>query len=406
MPQREHAEPHDLRIQASGFEGGANPFATPNYYLIGNADSTAEILRLRLQGQTLLGRALEMENTRLREENGRLVERFWRQTLPGGTHMDQASYGRRPLAERIDSAGRSDLPHYVVNEHSPAPPAQVNPLRPPTVTVQPVGIHPRFLPLGKNFQEGGTGGPMFSRPQDWPDAIRQNPSMRPRGVRRWGTHTVNLDDLHVHVQIGDMIYGGNRPPGRRDPVDSQRQWKAIEAAFFREVVTIILQPHLFTEIQNQLTFDECTPHRQPFLAQPEDPNQLATRDVVQHLVQSGITEPWIGRDTVIGFARAYLRDWARHQAEITTSTKMGQLFLDLHPEGINDQNNRQFVEDAATDQEETWGGAIAEDSMQEDPETDPDMPSLEPASPDSPSIPQGSPRTQTPLDERVDYGDD
>ena len=47
MPQWGHAEPHDLRIQTGGVEGGTNPFTTPYYYIVGNTDSVTEILRLR-----------------------------------------------------------------------------------------------------------------------------------------------------------------------------------------------------------------------------------------------------------------------------------------------------------------------------------------------------------------------
>ena len=290
-------------------------------------------------------------------------------------------------------------PQRIVTERGRGFPAQASPARPPTVSVQPVGIHPRFLPLGNNFQEGGTGGPMFSQPLDWAEAIRRNPSVRPRGVRRWGTHTVNLDDLHIHVQIGRMVYGGNRPPGRRDPIDSQRPWKAIEAAFFREVVAIVLQPHLFAENQSQLTPEQCTPDQQPFLAHVDDPNQLATRDVVQHLIQNGVTESWLQLDETIGFACAYLRDWARHQADINTTTNMGQLFLELYPNGIENQYDRQFIEDALTSQE-VWRQVRVEAVTQDDD----DVPPLEPASPSASSVLQGSERAPTPMDERVDWG--
>ena len=81
----------------------------------------------------------------------------------------------------------------------------------------------------------------------------------------------------------------------------------------------------------------------------EDPTHLDPRDIIQHLVRMGITENWLQLDAVIGYARSYLRDWARHRSEITTDTEMGELFLSLYPEGIPHQNDRRFIEDAAAD---------------------------------------------------------
>ena len=95
---------------------------------------------------------------------------------------------------------------------------------------------------------------------------------------------VNLNDLHVYVQLGQMVYRGNQPPGHYNPVEPQRNWKAIKAAFFQGGVLIILQPHLLTEIHSQLTTDQCTPYKQPFLATVGNPNQLSKRDVTQHLI--------------------------------------------------------------------------------------------------------------------------
>jgi len=383
---------------------GANPPTTFTHTSLGSTDGTAEVLRLRLQGQELLTRALEVENTALRGEVDRLRECIRIRGPLVGSQLDRHPVGQRSLAERIDWTEQHSPPNRMVGGRGRVFNPRPVPLLHPTVAVQPLDIHPRFLPLGENFQEGGTGGPRFSRPQEWPDAVDRNASVRPRGVRRWGAHPVNLDGLHVYTQIGQMVYGGNRPPGRRDPVDSRRQWKSIEAAFFRETVTIILQPHLFVEARGQLSPIETAPIRQPFLANVNDPTQLAVRDVVRHLVQSGVTESWIRLDTVVGFARSYLRDWARHHADLTTATELGRLFLTLYPNGIPNQKDHQFVEDAVTDREETWGGNIAEVAM--DGENNDEIPPLEPISPSTPSPPLGSPRAQTPFDERLDWGED
>jgi len=394
---------HELPANA-GLGGGVNPSLTRTLSSPGSTDSATEVLRLRLQGQELLTRALEVENTTLRSEVDRLRECIQARGSLVENQLDQRSLERRPLAERITWTEQQPLRGRMIGGRGRGFFPRIGPLPPATVAVQPLDIHPRFLPLGVNFQEGGTGGPRFSRPQEWPDAIDGNPSARPRGVRRWGSHPVNLDDLHVHTQIGQMVYGGNRPPGRRDPVDNRRPWRAIEAAFYRETIAIILQPNLFLAIRGQLALNQPIPLRQPFLANVDDPNQLATRDVTQHLVQSGVTESWIRLDTVVGFARSYLRDWARHQTEVTTTTELGQLFLGLYPNGILNQNDRQFVEDAAIDQEETWGGTTAEVTMEE--EDNDEMPPLEPITPSTPSPPLGTPRAETPFDGRLDWGED
>ena len=388
----------------TGLGGGANPSWTYTHLVPGGADSTAEVLRLRLQGQELLTRALEVENATLHSEVNRLRECIQARNSLVRDQLDRHPPRQRPLSERIDPAGPQPLPNRVVSGRGRPFTPRTGPPLPPTVAVRPLDIHPRFLPLGENFQEGGTGGPRFSQPQEWPDAIANNPSARPRGVRHWGSHPVNLDDLHIHTQIGQMVYGGNRPPGRRDPVDSGRRWKAIEAAFFRETVAIILQPDLFLEARGQFAPNQPTPLRQPFLAYVEDPNQLVTRDVIQHLIQSGVTESWIKLDTVVGFARSYLRDWARHQtAGVIATTELGRLFRGLYPNGITNQDDPQFVEDAAMSQEKMQEGTPAEIAMEED---DDEMPPLESRSPSTVGPPMGSPRAQTPLDERLDWGDD
>ena len=378
MSQRGRPRPQLSRPTLGG--GGDNPFDDFTRVIPGNADDAANVLRLRLRGQAFLSRALELENQLLRRA--------------GGPDLG----GRRPLANRIDWSSHQPPAHTVVHGRGEVVIAEPGLVLPPVVVVQPVGVHPRFLPLGANFQEGGTGGPLFTRPQDWPDAIRKNPSMRPRGVRQWGTHLVNLDDLHVYIQLGRIIYGGNRPPGRRDPIDPQCPWKAIEAAFFRETVAIILQPHDFTEICRRLTHNQRTPYQQPFLAAMEDPNQLDRRDVVEHLIRSGVIENWIRLDTVTRYAQSYLRDWARHQAEITTATTLGRLFLSLYPEGIPHQKDRHFIEDALTG--EAWEeNGIVEEPMDEEDE----VPPLEPR---TPSPAQEITRIVTPEDEKLDWGED
>ena len=382
----------------SGLEGGANPFTTRTSSSPGSAGSATEVLRLRLQAQELLTRALEVENSTLRGEVVRLQGRIQARDPPIGDRFVRRQPEQRPLAERIDLAVPQPPPVRIVSGRGRAFPRAGPPL-PPTVAVRPVDIHPRFLPLGENFQEGGTGGPAFSRPQDWPDAIYRNPSARPRGVRRWGTHPVNLDDLHVYTQLGQLVYGGNRPPGRRDPVEPQRPWKAIEAAFFRGTVAIILRPHVFTEVHNQLTPEERALYRLPFLTAVGDPNHLATRDIAQHLIRSGITKSWTELDVVVGYARSYLRDWARHQPEITTATDLGQLFITLYPAGISRQDDRHYIEDAEVE-DDAWGGNLLAGAPMD--EGDDDMPPLVSVTPTPPQ----SPRAITPEDERLDWGED
>jgi len=406
MSHRGRPRPPRTQPNSDDLNGGANPYRGRNHPPAGRTDSpTDQILRLRLESQGLLSRALEMENSMLLGEIRHLRERARSNASPGaGRPQDQPpDLGRSPqpqsLAERIDWVRNQPPPHAVVDHRSGMVTFRTDATRPPTVDVRPVGIHPRFLPLGDHFQEGGTGSPLFSRPQDWSNAIDENPSVRPRRVRRWGTHSVNLDDLHIYVQLGQYIYGGNRPPGRRDPIDPQRPWRMIEAAFFRATVALILQPRTFTDIYKRLTPDQRTPYQQPFLAPVGDPNRLDPRDIVQHLVRSGIIEHWFRLDTVIGFAKSYLRDWARHQAQITATTELGQLFMAEYPSGITHQNDCDFVEDAANE-EDTWEeNETVEVSMDEEDE----IPPLEQQTPSSPA---GTPRTMTPEDERVNYGDD
>ena len=273
-----------------------------------------------------------------------------------------------------------------------------NPPWTPMVAIQPVGIRSRFFPLGIFFREGGTGGPLFSRPQDWPDEIYRNSPAWPRGLQHWGTYPVCLDDLHVYLRIGQMVYRGNRPPGRRNPIENQQPWKAIESTSFRERVVIILQPRVFTKIHDQLSPDQRTLDCQPFLSNVVEPNQLATDEVVQHL----ITESWTRHSEVIGFTRAYLREWARHQTWIIVTTDMGHLFLDLYPDGIANKDNPHFIKDMELSYE-VWGETRTVAPMGEVEYAD--VPPLESVTPSTTS-PQESPGAWTPLEERVDWGVD
>ena len=100
---------------------------------------------------------------------------------------------------------------------------------------------------------------------------------------------------------------------------------------------------------------------------------------------------------VVGFARLYLHDWAQHQTtRVIATTKLGQLFQGLYPNGIINQDNPQFVEDAAMSQEKVQEGTPAEVAMEEDND---ETPQLESRSPSTTSPPLGSPRAQTPLEE-------
>ena len=100
---------------------------------------------------------------------------------------------------------------------------------------------------------------------------------------------------------------------------------------------------------------------------------------------------------VVGFARLYLHDWAQHQTtRVIATTKLGQLFQGLYPNGIINQDNPQFVEDAAMSQEKVREGTLAEVATEEDND---ETPQLESRSPSTTSPPLGSPRAQTPLEE-------
>ncbi|KAF9781500.1 hypothetical protein BJ322DRAFT_1111423 [Thelephora terrestris] len=426
QPYRGPSRPPRSWSSRMGRGRGGTPFTQPAFE---SADSTTDqALRLRLQGQVLIGRALEMENLMFQGEINDLRERMAQYVQPDEgqpiaepLHPGDSSRPRS-LAERIEGAPRRSPTRAAGDNRGRTVIFREGVPLPPTVAVRPIDIHPRFLPLGNNFQEGGTGGPMFSRPQDWPDAVRENPSIRPRGVRQWGSQPVSLDDLNVYLSIGRIFYGGNRPPGRRDPVDQQRPWKALETAFFRGTVAIILEPGVFRSMNERFIPEQ--PYKQPFLAMVEDPHEIAPIDIVEHLTRSGITEPWFYRDTVRGYARSYLRDWARHQSRITPTTNLGRLFFILYPGDISHPEDRQFVEDA-TRGEETWeessrlatpqddsaelpmddstGGYLDDPvgtPMEEDEDVVPPLESV------TPSTSEGTRRTMTPEDEKLDWGEE
>ena len=75
---------------------------------------------------------------------------------------------------------------------------------------------------------------------------------------------------------------------------------------------------------------------------------------------------------------------------------MGELFLSLYPEGIPHQDDRRFVEDAAV--EEVWTGNKVIDAPMDEGVEPPPLESQTPS--------QGTPRTTTPDDERLDWGED
>ena len=207
QPYRGPSRPPRSQSGCAGIGRGVTPSTQPPIESAGS--TTDQVLRLRLQSQVFLSRALELEKFMAQEELNDLRERVRRDNQPNEEHpvvvppYPENTGRSRSLAERIDSAPRQTPSYVIVDDHGRRVTIREDPSLPPTVVVHPVDIHPRFLPLGSHFQEGGTGGPMFSRPQDWPEAIHENPATRPRGIRRWGSQPVNLDDLHVYLRLGD-----------------------------------------------------------------------------------------------------------------------------------------------------------------------------------------------------------
>ena len=209
QPYRGPSRPPRNWSSHAGRGRGATP-STQNPFE--SADGTTDqVLRLCLQGQVFLGRALEMENLMYQGEINDLRERIAQcgqlnegQSIAVPPHPGSTTWSRS-LAERIKGALQESPTRTAGDNHGRTVMAREDIPLPPTVAVHPVDIHPRFLPLGNHFQEGGTGGPIFSRPQDWPDAVHENPSIRPRGVRRWGSQPVSLDDLNVYLSIGRIF---------------------------------------------------------------------------------------------------------------------------------------------------------------------------------------------------------
>ncbi|KAF9785291.1 hypothetical protein BJ322DRAFT_1108746 [Thelephora terrestris] len=118
--------------------------------------------------------------------------------------------------------------------------------------------------------------------------------------------------------------------------------------------------------------------------------------------------------TFTGYARAYLRDWARHQTRITVINNMGRLFFTLYPDDIPHPEDHQFVEDAMRE-EESWEDnkrvatpvdeqeEIPMDEQVEIPMDEDEVPPLEAV---TPSTSEGTQRTATPEDEKLDWGED
>ena len=200
MPEHEHPGLCFTQPEVGNHtEGDFDPFDLP---LNSSAKGTADMLRLCLQGQVILIRAMEMEYTLYRQQVNCLLGRVRTGEMPvaiqdnvnGGGQTDESGGGQRPLVERIGLSEHQPPSHRADDIGG----IDVAGRQLTAVDVRPTGFHPRFLPLRLNSQKGG-GGPRFSRPQDWTDAIRKNPAMRPRGIRRWGTHLIHLGDLHIYI---------------------------------------------------------------------------------------------------------------------------------------------------------------------------------------------------------------
>ena len=158
QPYRGPSRPPRSQIGHAGMGRGASPSTQAP---IESADSTTDrALRLRLQSQIFLSQALEMENRMAQEELSDLRERVRRHNRLSGEHSVVVSPHpgqSRSLAERIDSAPQQTPSRVVVDNRGRVATAREDPSLPPTVAVRPVDIHPRFLPLGTHFQEGGDG---------------------------------------------------------------------------------------------------------------------------------------------------------------------------------------------------------------------------------------------------------
>ena len=114
-----------------------------------------------------------------------------------------------------------------------------------------------------------------------------------------------------------MLYDGNCPPGRSDRGGHQGCILLRNGRYRSPLL------HIFTGICDQLTLAQYPPCRESFLATVEDLNQLDPKDLVQHPAQTWTIESWSRLEMVMGYARSYLRDCARHQSEITPATARG-----------------------------------------------------------------------------------
>ena len=180
MPEHEHPGLRFTQPEVGNHtEGDFDPFYLP---LNSSAEGAADVLCLRLQGQVILNRAMEMEYTLYRQQVNRLLGRVRTGETPvaiqddvnGGGQTDESGGGQQPLVERIGLSEHQPPSHRADSVGG----IDVAGRQPTAVDVRLTGFHPRFLPLRLKSQKGG-GGPWFSRPQDWTDTIHKNPAMRP-----------------------------------------------------------------------------------------------------------------------------------------------------------------------------------------------------------------------------------
>ena len=107
MPEHEHPGLRFTQPEVGDHtEGDFDPLDLP---LNSSAEGAADVLRLRLQGQVILNRAMEMEYTLYRQQVNRLLGRVRTGETPvavqddvnGGGQTDESGGGQRPLVERI-----------------------------------------------------------------------------------------------------------------------------------------------------------------------------------------------------------------------------------------------------------------------------------------------------------------
>ena len=142
----------------NGFPGrGATPFTQP---LLESADSTNDqVLRLRLQSQVLLGRALEMENRRFQEEITNLRECMRNNNQPDGgvTPHPNGTHRSRSLADRIDG-GQHQSPRTSCRTTAAERQSlgKIHPSHPQSWSAQWTFTHDSSL-SGPIFKRGGRG---------------------------------------------------------------------------------------------------------------------------------------------------------------------------------------------------------------------------------------------------------